>query len=80
MSRFFNVIRFSLNPFLQKQGCTVAKFVSISEYLAGMFYTISYIMHIGTMRVPKRGPALSMHIVNFPSKRAPILCKHTCIR
>ena len=24
-------------------------------------------------------PALSMHIVNFPSKRAPILCKHTCI-
>ena len=23
--------------------------------------------------------ALSMHIVNFPSKRAPILCKHTCI-
>ena len=44
MSRFFNVIRFSLNLFLQKEGCTVAKFGSISGYLAGMFYTISYIM------------------------------------
>ena len=31
-------------------------------------------------RIPKMsGPALSMHIVNFPSKRAPILYKHTCI-
>ena len=32
-----------------------------------------------TMQCPRRGPALSMHIVNFPSQRAPILCKHTCI-
>ena len=30
--------------------------------------------------IATRGPALSMHIVNIPSKRAPILCKHTCIR
>ena len=22
---------------------------------------------------------IAMHIVNFPSKQAPILCKHTCI-
>ena len=29
--------------------------------------------------VPKKTSALSMHIVNFPSKGAPILCKHTCI-
>ena len=27
----------------------------------------------------QRGPALSMHIVNFPSRRPPIQCKHTCI-
>ena len=25
-----------------------------------------------------RRPALSMHIINFPSKCAPIFCKHTC--
>ena len=27
----------------------------------------------------QRGPALPMHIVNFPSRCATILCKHTCI-
>ena len=32
----------------------------------------------GTMLV-WRGPALSMHIVNYPSSCAPILCKQTCI-
>ena len=30
------------------------------------------------MQCPRREPALSMHIVNFPSKRAPFLCKRTC--
>ena len=35
---------------------------------------------IATMQCPRRGPALSMHIVNFPTKRAPFLCKHNCIR
>ena len=38
------------------------------------------IIDTATMQCPRRGPALSMHIVNFSSKRAPILCKHTCIR
>ena len=43
-------------------------------------YSIHQEIYIATMQCAQRGPALSMHIVNFPSKRAPILCKFTCIR
>ena len=34
---------------------------------------------IATIQCSQRGPVLSMHIVNFLSRHAPILCKHTCI-
>ena len=34
---------------------------------------------IGTMQCPRRGPALLMDIVNFPSKRAPIVRKDISI-
>ena len=34
---------------------------------------------IATMQCPRRRPALTMHIVNFPSWHAPILLKHSCI-
>jgi hypothetical protein len=40
---------------------------------------IEKVSNIATMQCFRRRPALSMHIVNFPSKREPILCKHTCI-
>ena len=36
--------------------------------------------YIAKMQYSCRGPALSMHIVNFSIKHAPISCKHTCIR
>ena len=35
-------------------------------------YCLNSILDIATMQCPRRGPALSMHIVNFSSKRAPI--------
>ena len=36
-----------------------------------------YKIELNSNKAPRREPALSMHIVSFPSKRAPILCKHT---
>ena len=45
----------------------------------GNFIFFPFLSRTATMQCPRRGPALSMHIVNFPSQRAPILCKHTCI-
>ena len=51
---------------------------ALHSFIVDIGFTLQKAMN-ATMQCSWRGPALSMHIVNFSSKRAPILCKFTCI-
>ena len=52
-------------------ACPVLKNVQIIFHIICIYQRIN--KNIAAMQCPR------MHIVNFPSNRAPILCIHTCI-